>query len=206
MTGVTKLLKWYEEAIWIRALVQLPPGGGSIDVLLSGKAASINQQRLDELLEEISTHLERLGEEKLNKDFLASEEFFEIFRTAAEIVAHSANAEKRQLVAAYLSGTISNSVITDLSSQVLEDIRLMQPIHFQVLLALPIEENQSVSKQKPLQSIAAMPISVYEKAMSDLEKLGFICFNNNGIGGFGGGGGGWVTTGYVHIFREHIQS
>lgn len=205
MVDIGKYLEWYERATWLRALVQLPPGGGSVDVVLAGKAAALNQQRVEELLSEVSSRLETQDEMKLDKHFLTSEEFFEVFRTAAEIVARSASAEKRRVVAAYLSDTIANAVVTDLSNQVLEDMRFMQPVHLQVLAALPAVANQVVSKVNPPEQLQKMPASVYEKTMSDLERYGFIRYNTSGIGTLGGGGGHWETTDYIRVFREHVK-
>jgi hypothetical protein len=143
------ILEKYERATWLRALVQLPPGGGSVDVLLAGRASTLNQQRVEELIANVSMRIDRLSGEQLKREFLASDEFFEIFRTAAEVVAHTASAEKRLIVSDYLSGTIYNGVVTDLGAQVLEDLKFMQSVHLQVLVALPAISNQGVSKQRP---------------------------------------------------------
>ena len=176
MNKISKKIEAYENATWFRALVQLAPcgAGGAVDVLLSGKSAAINQRRVNKLLEEISTQIEELSDEKLNKQFLASDEFFEIFRTSAEIAAHSSDADKRKTVAAYLSGRVRCGVLTNLSAQVLEDIRSMQPIHFQVLAVLPPASSQVVNKTRPSEALMDMPAEVYEKCMSDLERFGFI--------------------------------
>ncbi len=206
MSKISKLLQLYEKSSWLRAIVQLPPGGGSIDTLLAGKAAGINQKRVEELLENVNYQIEALDGNKINKSFLESEEFFEIFRTAAEIAARSANKEKRRLVAAYLSGAVRNGSITDLSTQILEDMRSMQPTHFQLLAILPIDADQGVNKKLPPEALREMPKEVYEKGMADLERYGFIRYNTAGIGTLGGGGGHWETTKYVRIFREHVQS
>ncbi len=205
MTDISKFLGWYESSVWIRALVQLAPGGGSVDVVLAGKASAINQRRFEELLLNVSEQLKELGKDKLDEKFLATDEFFELFRTAVEIAAHSASIEKRKLVAAYLSGTIDHAVITDLGTQVLEDLRFMHPLHLQVIASLPVEANQSVSKGRPPASLSGMSSGIYEKAMSDLERFGFIRYNTVGIGALGGGGGHWETTEYVRVFREHVK-
>lgn len=204
MTDMNKLLNWYEGATWLRALVQLPPGGGSVDVLLAGKATELNQKRLNELIEDVNRRVQAL-EGALPVELLQSEVFFEVFRTAAEIVARSADPRKREVVAEYLSGMIRNGVVTDLGAQVLEDLRFLQPLHFQVLAALSPVANSPVSKQHPPESLASMPVEVYEKAMSDLDRLGFLRYNTAGIGAFGGGGGHWETTDYVRVFRQYIE-
>ncbi len=202
MSRLDSIVVWYEKATWLRALVQIPPGGGSVDVLLAGRAASLNQQRLDELIRGVNQRLESL--EQLNEEFLGSEEFFELFRRTAEIVAHSSSAEKRRLLADYLAGRVQGAGITDIGLQVLEDLRLMQPVHIEVLTALPQAEGSAVDMRQPPVALPAMPHFVYEKVMSDLERLGFLRYSAIGIGTYGGGGGRWETTGYVRVFFEHI--
>lgn len=202
MSRFDSIVVWYEKATWLRALVQIPPGGGSVDVLLAGRSASLNQQRLDELIRGVNQRLELL--EHLNEKFLGSEEFFELFRRTAEIVAHSASAEKRRLLADYLAGRVQGAGITDIGLQVLEDLRLMQPVHIKVLTILPHTEEAAVDMRQPTTALPNMPHFVYEKVMSDLERLGFLRYSAAGIGAYGGGNGRWETTGYVRVFFEHI--
>lgn len=65
----------------------------------------------------VNQRLESL--EQLNEEFLGSEEFFELFRRTAEIVAHSSSAQKRRLLADYLAGRVQGAGITDIGLQVL---------------------------------------------------------------------------------------
>ncbi len=160
--------------------------------------------RVNELIAGVSRRVQAL-EGALPIALLQSETFFEAFRTAAEIVARSADQKKREVVAEYLSGMIRDGFVTDLGTQVLEDLRFLQSLHIQVLAALPSVENTPVNKQHPPESLGGMPADVYEKAMSDLERLGFLRYSTAGIGTLGGGGGHWETTSYVRVFRQHIE-
>lgn len=205
MSSTQKILIWYEQATWLRALLQVPPGGASLDILLTGKAAQINQRRLNELIENIESRV-RMLEKPLSPKFLQSENFFELFRTAAEIVCRSASHEKRSIVADCLAGAIQVETVTDLRLQVMEDLRSMHMMHIQVLTAIPKIKGQEVSKTQKPESLQNMPEEVYEKAIADLERYGFIRLNTAGIGNFGGGSGRWQTTSYVPIFHSQINT
>jgi len=204
----TKMLKAYGNAPWLRALVQLVPGGAGscVDVLISNKLTEINQKRVEGLFEDVSVQLEDLGEKKLNKQFLSSEEFIEIFRASVEIVARSADANKRKIISDYLAGIVRCENITDLSGQVLEDIRSLQPVHLQVLAILPSASDTKVDKAHPPEALDGMPAVVYEKCMNDLERFGFLRYSTEGVGTLNGGSGQWETTAYVKIFCEHVGS
>nr|MBI3614145.1 hypothetical protein [Nitrospirota bacterium] len=53
--------------------------------------------------------------------------------------------------------------------------------------------------------VQAIPVATYRKGLADLERLGFIRFDNTGIGKLGGGGGGWKTTEYLAIFKQAFR-
>ena len=202
---VDGFLRAYEGATWLRALVQTLPGGSSIDVILAGRATSVNQRRLIELIDNVEKRVSKLATTELDKAFLETDEFFEVFRATAEIAAHSANEQKRAVLADYLAGIVEAGELTDLRAQVLEDLRSLQPIHLRVLASLPREVNKAVSRRIPSGDVSNMPPAVYEKAMSDLERFGFLRYNTAGIGTYGGGSGHWETTDYVGVFLESVS-
>ena len=200
-------LQWYDQQPWLRAIVQVIPGvGGSIDTLLAWRGSSTNQKRIGELLRNISDRLSGLEEASLPESFLESDEFFELFRTIAEVVARSANEKKRRTAADFLAGIIIRSTITDLSQQMAEDLRMLQELHLQILAALPDKPGSSINRDKPPPRISDMDVGNYRKGLTDLERLGFISFNNKGIGLYGGGGGRWETTQYLTKFKEVLKS
>ena len=62
-----------------------------------------------------------------------------------------------------------------------------------------------LSKRTPQDhTLHKMETAVYQKAISDLERLGFVRYDEAGIGTFGGGSGKWVTTPYLDVFRRAI--
>ena len=200
-------LQWYDQQPWLRAIVQAIPGvGGSIDTLLAWRGSNTNQKRIEELLKDISERLSGVEDASLPKSFLGSDEFFELFRTIAEVVARSASEKKRRTAADFLAGIIMRSTITDLSQQMAEDLRMLQELHLQILAALPDEPGSSINRDKPPPRISDMDVGIYRKGLADLERLGLIFFNNKGIGLYGGGGGRWETTQYLTKFKEALKS
>ena len=202
---IDKISESYELLPWVRAVVQaIPSVGGSLDVILSSRATKINHERFEKMVSDVDHCLTQLGSTAYITQFLATDEYFEIFRRCTEIVVRNSNENKRKIVAGFLARTISANLIDDLSGQILEDLNVLQPIHLQALQFLPIKAGIRISKSVPPESLSTMSAAVFEKSMSDLERMGFIRFSNSGIGTYGGGTGGWETTEYVRIFREHI--
>lgn len=74
--SLSKALEYYEKSIIPRASVMaIPYIGGSIDRLLSGKAALKWQEKVMKLLKELNLRLQGIEENKIDKDFLENEEF-----------------------------------------------------------------------------------------------------------------------------------
>lgn len=104
---LSEFLTGYEKEPILRALIQfLFPFGGPTDFLLAWKATNSYQRRVQALLESVVLSVSNLEERTLNKEFLYSEEFFELLGTCIEIVARTVSENKRRHVAAFLVGTI----------------------------------------------------------------------------------------------------
>lgn len=205
----------YENRTQLRYLTQLaaslagvagsPISGlllSQIDFLFSQKATKINENRIKELIDNVSERLNLIDESKLDKDFLASEHFFEIFRRCADIVARTVSDEKRKLVADYLSGVIQAATIEDISGQLLEDLNTLQEFHLQILAALPQQADEQFS-EKPPESLDNMESFIYKKGIADLERLGFIQYTYNLRGRTTGNSR--ITTEYLAKFKETFK-
>lgn len=199
------MLVEYEKSYLLRALVQTVPYAGSIDMLLAGKAAEINKRRFDELLSDIAQRLDVMDQSMVRHEYLASEDFFDLLRLAVEVVVKCTDDAKRKLVADFLVGNAIAPEPNDLSFQVVEDLRVLQPFHLQVLKELPEDANAGVNRLTPPEAIHWMDHAVYQKAISDLERLGFVRYDEAGIGTWNGGSGKWVTTPYLGVFRRAIS-
>lgn len=122
---VDRMLAWYEGQPWLRAVIQaIPFGGGSADTLLAWRALHLNKRRVEELFGSISERLSSVEESSLDEEFLQSEQFFDLFRNCADIVARTSSEYKRKHVADFLAGTIVRGQVHDLSQQIVEDLRV----------------------------------------------------------------------------------
>lgn len=198
-----KLVDGYDRRVLLRLVVQAIPGGSTVDAVIAGKASQLSQERFDELVSHVSTELEHLDKQKLDIKFLASEEFFEIFRSTAEIVARTVNKEKRRILGDYLAGVAQLSTIGDLEAQVLEDLRNLQPLHLIVLASLPKGAGKPIQNSAPPE-LGHLEKGAYAKAISDLERFGFIRYDTINIGVIGSSGGIWSTTEYQDIFWQRV--
>lgn len=173
---------------------------GGMGVVLAGLITCLDvlhSQRAKELIERAFC---RFDVEKLDKNFLNSEEFLEVFQRSIEIVAKTASDKKRKLIADYLSGVIGTSVITDIHGQLLEDLNALQEFHLQVLVTLPDKAWTEIQKSEQLNS---MPDYVFQKAISDLKRFGFV---RDRQAGTIGGPNTWLdTTEYLVKFKETFR-
>lgn len=194
----------YEKQPWLRAVIQFVPLlGGPADTLIAGLATAKNQERINELFQSVTEKVSALEDNCLNKIFLGSDEFFEILRTCLESVARCADAKKRQHVADFLTGTIKLGTISDLSQQIAEDLKVLQPLHLQILNALPPESDCQVNPNLQPPGLKVMNLAIFQNGFADLERFGFIRFHDAG-GGLNGGGGFWATTKYLMIFHQEV--
>ena len=199
-SGIDKILLWYERQPWLRAIIQIPFGGGSADTLLAWRAKGLNEKRFENLISNLSKQLLTLKESALNKDFLQSEEFFEIFRTSVEAAIRTASDYKRKYIAKFLAGTIKRGNINDLSQQMAEDIKELQDFHLHILDYLPTETDVPVNAEGP----KGMLREVFNKGCTDLEKMGFIHLDNSGIGKLDSGTPTLKTTNYLVTFKKAV--
>ena len=80
MDILTEMSENYSEAALGRALINLFPGGSSIDLLLTSRWDSYKKKRLEELVGYFKKELKRLDASKVDKTFLESEEFYDIIQ------------------------------------------------------------------------------------------------------------------------------
>jgi hypothetical protein len=198
---IDQTLAWYEKQPWLRALVQtVPVGGGTIDTLLAWRGTHLNQQRIDELLKNVSVRLANVEEEKLDRDSLESEEFFEVFRTCAEIAARTASKSKRERLADFLAGTMLHG-LDDLSLQFAEDLKALQELHLYVMALFPCEKTYGVKKSYPREDrLQNLDKCAYEKVVSDLQRFGFLEYDDSEGMWDENEGGALFTTDYFRRF------
>ena len=203
----------YENEPVLRALVQLFPLGGPTDFLLGWKATSIYRQRIEELLNTLVAQLAAVEQNSLSRDFIESEDFFAVFVSSLEIAARAVSARKRRHVAQFLFGTIRNGRTHDLSEQIAEDLRVLQDFHLTVLTSIPRSlipnvlrpnSNDKVIDSHKLREMTGFDWPIFNTAMSDIERLGFIKHSSEATGWEDGDWQVGRPTHYLKIFNAAI--
>ena len=115
------------------------PIAASFSQALSEVESRLNKKRLESLILKIYERLSALEESALNKEFLQSEEFFDIFRACVEASFRTASDDKRNYIARFLGGVIERGNINVLSLQIAADINNLQDFHLHILDYLPTE-------------------------------------------------------------------
>lgn len=95
MDILTEMSENYSEAILQRALLNLLPGGSSLDLLLTSRWENYKKERAEELIRIFNNELKRLDVSKVDKTFLASEEFYDIVQKILYTSIASRMTEKR---------------------------------------------------------------------------------------------------------------
>jgi len=100
----------YENNTALRAVVNVIPYiGSSLDVLFASKGKEIIQKRINTFLSELHLEMEKVKEEKVDKAYLESEEFFDLLISALEKVSKTRSKRKISLYAKILK----NAVLVD---------------------------------------------------------------------------------------------
>jgi len=116
MKSKKEIIEGYADATELRVVLQgiasgistvgnVPAIGSvfaALDTYLCGKASELYKQRVESLIENISTRITSLDDFMVNKEYLESEQFFETFVKGMKVAGESADREKRRLVADYL--------------------------------------------------------------------------------------------------------
>lgn len=95
----------YNSTEWLRVgVAAVPFVGGSIDALITTRAGKLVERRITALLDELRTTIGRLAEEKIDKDYVGSEEWDDLIIRSLRAAAETSDAEKIRLYAAILTG------------------------------------------------------------------------------------------------------
>ncbi|MCF8074278.1 MAG: hypothetical protein K9K69_18010 [Desulfarculaceae bacterium] len=134
-----KVTNVYVERQWLQALiVSIPTFGGALDLLLSVKGREIVKKRFERFFHELKEEAKKIAEDKVDKDYLNSEEFYDLVREAMEAAAKSREQEKLQLIARALCKSegndegylnLSNEIIKLLVDLSLSDLHVVFKIY-----------------------------------------------------------------------------
>ena len=118
LASVDRAARFYEEANWLRALVQvIPCVGGTLDTLFAWRWNHIQRQRYEVFLKSVYRRMECIDASKLDRVFLDSDEFASLFFDVSTRVAREYEIEKIQL----FRNVLVNSAMTEFVGDPLRD-------------------------------------------------------------------------------------
>jgi len=122
--------RYSENAILRASISKIPFIGSPLDIFLTTKAQKIFSDRIINLFDELKYEMTTLENKKVDKDYINSEEFIDLFINAIEAAAKTRSNEKIKLYAKLLKGAIK-----------FQDRRKYSPEEYlQVLSELTIKE------------------------------------------------------------------
>ena len=100
--------KVYGDQTVVRALINaIPYIGGSIDILLSSSGQNFILKRIEKFIEELNKQVSQLGDNKINKDFLDTEEAFDLIVKAFNSASRTRQQEKLTLYSKIIKGALT---------------------------------------------------------------------------------------------------
>lgn len=126
--------EWYTDKSILRAIINtIPYIGGPIDVFISTEGQNIIQRRICDFIEQLRLELKDVKEEQVNKDFLNSEEFFDMIVAAFESASRTKEIEKINLYAKIIKNSV---VIVEADFSSLEYIKIITELSLQEFLVV----------------------------------------------------------------------
>lgn len=170
-----KGIEWYTGKSALRALITtMPVIGSPIDVLISTEGQNIIQERITDLINELTSEMDKISEDKVDYEFIWSEDFFDLIVTAFESASRTKEIEKINLYAKI----IKNSVIieeADFSS--LEYIRIITDLSLQEFLVVKqLYENKELNAfdDSSYNEFENMTIDKFNFLLKRIERVGLI--------------------------------
>lgn len=103
----------YADNAWLKMGVSnIPYIGPLVDELLSVQAGKITKERVMALIEGLSAEIKRLEESKLDKDYVNTEEFFDLLTHAIRIAIRNRGKQKLSILIALLKSSLTYKVKT----------------------------------------------------------------------------------------------
>lgn len=107
---LTKASQAFAEQTYLRAGLNLIPYiGSSLDILLTSKGQSFVIRRIEEFIHQLQTELSELQDNQVNKDYLETEEGFDLIVKAFSSAARTRQQEKLKLYARIIKSTLNES-------------------------------------------------------------------------------------------------
>jgi len=210
--------EWYVNKSLVRAvLVAVPYIGGSLDIIFSSRGSAIVQSRLLDFVSSLDKEMARIRESMVDKDFLESEEFFDLSVRALEYTTRTRDREKLSLYAAILRGATVIQDRDDFSAEeYLQVLAELSSPEIRVAKAIYEQQREPPSKdqdnpawviQKGWDDLANQCRSVPEEDLPfillRLQRAGLIKEYVGAIVGYAGGV--YAVTGFFRKLMRHLE-
>jgi hypothetical protein len=109
-TRLDRVAQAYEEAGWLRGAVAFVPFGvgSSIDAQITAYSTRLGRERIETLISELASAVDKLGQEKVDQQFLESEEWGDLLRRAFRLAADTRDRDKIRVYAGILASAASS--------------------------------------------------------------------------------------------------
>jgi len=203
---IEKYISTYAENTPLRIVTSfIPLFGSQIDLILSSYAENIYKKRLEKSLRTLNEEFDRLQMNSIDKDFIQSEAFFDIFRLYFEKSLRIRQEEKVGYYAKVLAHTIKTPEIVEHSEVIMEKLSQLQLQDLKVLKKMFNDHKRNPTlfgdPDKIVKGTLAMKVvpnnipeikdlnkSQVETSLSNLVSIGFV---KEHVGGAAGYRGGW---------------
>ena len=210
--NLDKAIEKYSEKSLIRSAISaIPYVGSTIDVILGTRGASIIQKRILAYIKVLEDQLNDLSENVVPKDYLNSEDFFDLIIKSFEIATKTRGENKLRL----LSSVVKNSIVKP-ANKMNEDLLYFidnlneNDIAFMLFLnnniPNPPKEKVRVSGYKASELHKIHPQETEEVHLFNLmklEKLGLLHKNSRVSGNMENIQ--YNPTKYFHILLQHLD-
>ncbi|MEW6249173.1 MAG: hypothetical protein AB1716_00875 [Planctomycetota bacterium] len=104
----TTALERFDRNTWLQLLLGTIPYTGGVHKAIAIRVQRIRDERLQRFLQGLQEDVRKLGEQKLNKDFLDSEAFYSVLEFVWTQVAQTRDQEKLRYLRAFFTSTLTN--------------------------------------------------------------------------------------------------
>lgn len=167
-----------------RGLLQMLPGGGPIDAMLSGRAARVQRERFEVFALEVYGELQELDDAKVDWTFFNSQDGYDYFASVAEqVVRTSDTAKLRALRTAFVNGVSQDHSRDELKAVVVRMVGQMTGLHVQFLREAGEFEHTPMAAQDPDGEIVVIELRTalahwdpeqFDAIVTDLSNMGVL--------------------------------
>ena len=218
---LTNALLSYSKNLTLRAAVSLIPyAGGAIEVLLSGGATRIQNQRVEIALKALKNEMDKANDEQVNKEYFSSEEFYDDFNLFLE---KALKTKSQQKIMSYARILKSKSIEKIKSMDLTQLINSIADLSENELIILQKMYHYTIDKEKIALKNNGAPMATdfnatlvrnlvdercqlsidYDYILIRLEKQGFV---KEDVGTYAGySGGSYFITNATRVLFSNLE-